>query len=375
MFRRTTFFAPRARAERGKCRPPLIVLLALVGAVSDGGRQAHSYRFYPRNFLPGRTSLIPHAEAAQRWNASAWGPRETLAWHVADDPDWSIRFDRAEEVFPFVREALAEWSSIPTADIRWELRGLTTGENQRDGRNTVFVDPDFGGAYASIWTTGSGVEECDVALGEWFLTRLGAEDPDLIPPAAPATFGMMALVHEFGHCIGFSHSAATPAVQKFWTRHQQGYRNSRVWSDGSIMGSGGEVGDRYIVEDDAVGASLLRPAPGWIETTGSVSGALELDGAPVAFAIASLIRDDQGSARHAFSVFSDEQGEFRFEGVRPGQYYLFVYPMLQYGAHSALVATTTPALFRDLLLPNPIHVQAGAETAVRIPPLRRGRAP
>ena len=337
-----------------------------------------AYRFYPAD--RDRRALIPTSEEALRWDPAFWGPGDTLVWHIARDGGWELRFDQPEEALPFVAEALSYWSDVSTADIVWRVEGVAGTGRGRDGRNTVLVDPDASGAYASHWLTwhprlGWRIKECDVGIGPWFLERLGREDPSFVPPAPNATFGMMAMVHEFGHCIGLAHHAATPAVQRFWTMRRGDYRESSVWGDGSIMGSGGEVGARYVTEDDAVGASLLRPARGWLQTTGSVSGELRLADEPAAFSVVGLVRKVGGTGRGAYTVFSDEEGHFRLDGVAPGDYFLHVYPMIQYRAHPRLVRAAPPPLFDEILVPRPIRVHAGKESAAPEFLLRGERAP
>ena len=365
--RRLRFPPALPALPRGAGTRRLLLATLLAGLV--GGGSAAAYRFYGN----GQTSIPSWDGTPGRFHPGAWGPGETLVWHVADDPEWSLGFRSPEQVVPVVARALAEWSRIATADIEWRVEGLAEdigneGYGKLDGKNMVFVDPPYGGAYGRQWHQwdsryGWRAVECDVGIGDWFVEALGnGEYFDI-------------LVHEIGHCLGLAHAATTPAVGQLW-RRDSGFvfRNSAVWDDGSIMSGGGSIGPALLSEDDEIGASLLRPARGWLRTTGRVSGTLRLNGAPVAYAIVALLRNEDGMARGAFSVFSDEAGDFLLEGVRPGEYYLHVYPLLSYGAHPGLLEGLAP-LFDDAFLPRPIRVAAGGESGGHVVNLRRGRDP
>ena len=207
-------------------------------------------------------SLIPRSDTARQWRESVWGPGDTLVWHVLDDPLWLPHFSGPEETLPLVEESLDIWARIPGADVRWRVDRIVSGEQARgDGRNTVSVEEteDFAGQArrwsrrrrGEPWQT----EECDVVLSADYLERLaGSHDNRL-----------STLLHEFGHCLGLQHAVTTPTIRWDWR-----WTDSSVWQKDPQMSYGRDI-DRTLTEDDAIGASLLRPASGWLRTTGSIS--------------------------------------------------------------------------------------------------------
>ena len=209
--------------------------------------------------------------------------------------------------------------------------------------------------YASWWADGSGprgaweITECDVRI-----------DPDFVEVMADDEngAGLQLLIHELGHCIGLHHAAVGPASGNDFGL---GTADSVLLGPDPTMSYGQSTRDVLIGEDDAIGASLLRPAPGWLETTGSVSGTLTLDGQPAPFASIQLFATAGESTRRSVQVFSDETGAFLAEGLTPGVYLLWVHPVLLSGAHPALIRTgDVPLDLVDTL---------GVQTAV----VRRGR--
>ena len=283
------------------------------------------------------------------WATDSWGPGETLVWQFIKDP---VLADH-DSLLGTISTALEAWGSLSTADVDWRLDGVVEGvpETRSDGRNTLFIDPDTTvGAYAhstskqhperpDLWER----TECDIGMTprvrEWV-----REDPS-------APLGM--LIHELGHCIGLAHA----------TRH-----SPFVPSPIMAYGPGREHGT-----DDAVGASLLRPAPGWIARTGGISGRVSFEGQPARFVAVGVIQDEGGAARRILDVLTDEQGQFVAEGLSPGEYLLWVHPIAPQSAHPRVITQGALLEMEDLLYMHPIQVQAGRETNGHEVSVRPGR--
>ena len=103
-------------------RPARALACALIAVVSAG--PAGAYRFWSELWGDPGFPIAPLAEEAQRWDADAWGPGETLHWEVSRDEDWDVLFESVDGVLPYVERAMASWSEIPTADIAWTLDGV-----------------------------------------------------------------------------------------------------------------------------------------------------------------------------------------------------------------------------------------------------------
>lgn len=336
--------------------------LALLAAAPVEG-----YRFLPESH---ESSLVPTRSVALEWRRSVWRPGGTLVWWLADDPDWSVAFGEPVEAAAIVEQALEAWTAIPTADIRWRLDGVTNSPGKGlDGRNTVSVEDDNDAhgtgpvSYVRIWHEWAPgrrrweTVECDVVMSSRAAGHL-----DELP-------AYKFLIHEFGHCLGLNHAAVTPTPHWGWD-----WTDSTAWYQDPAM-SYGVHRDRIPSPDDALGASLLRPAPGWLPTTGGITGTVLLDDQPARFASVSALRLAGGALREVGAVFSDESGRFVLEGLRPGIYVLWIHPLRALDAHKWLLREGAETHFTDLAIPWPFRTTAGQETDAGVLALSSGRGP
>ena len=350
--------------------------LAMLFAIPLASVTASAYHFYSDGQLEGR--IVVGAEYARRWSPQVWGPGETLAWDIEPSPHFEVFYDAPQGVLPFVERAQAAWSHIPTADISWEVTGV--GESLRaagDGRNTVFADPDApaAGYAASTFRRENGrwmVQECDVALGPNHLTIPEDTDPaDLDDLRENKRRGSESLlVHEFGHCLGLGHAAALSGAFRWsgWPRFEPVHPLDPAMSYGYT-----QYWPAFLAADDVVGASLLRPARGWRQTTGSLSGSVRLDGEPQPYAPVWALPLDGDPLRDRVGAFSDGEGVFLIEGLRPGDYALWAQPIYRQGANSRMVERGAPTDLDDTVAVRPVRVRAGRTTGDLEMAMWRGR--
>ena len=353
-------------------------MAALLLGLFSGG-DGYGYRFY----LATDDVSLPVSGSAARWDSASWGSRDTLQWVIADDPGWTSSwesvtpegetraedppFRRAREAAPFVAQALAAWTAVRSADIRWEVAGVEEGPGDaRDGRSMVtaltaedFGHPESTRAYAALWLTRRGAEwrlvECDVVLRSSSAAVLRSEDP-----ASLAT-----LIHEFGHCIGLAHAEA----HSIW----EGLHGAvSAWEETPKMSYGVEV-TNHLTLDDIVGASLLRPAGSWGRSVGSISGRVDVGRNAARFVPVLAARLTGGDVGPGVSAFTDERGRFLIEGLVPGDYLISAGPMLLYGAHSELLARGATLDVRDGFRLDPVSVRAGTESGGVTVALQWGR--
>ena len=235
-----------------------------------------------------------------------------------------------------------------------------------DGLNLVVVgteEPERN--FARRWsirsrTTGRWEHvDCDVTLGEERLKRIA----DVDVPGRLST-----VIHEIGHCIGLSHAAVTPTM-----RWDLGWTDSSVWQKDPVMSYGWDI-DNELAGDEVIGASLLRPARGWLRTTGSISGRVLHDGGPAAFVSVHVLRNEGGRVRPRVQVFTGETGEFLAEGLAPGEYLLWIHPIIAQNAHGPLVQRGDfLSDLDDSLDLQMLVVRAGRETRAGEFTLSRGR--
>ena len=332
----------KSRLNERMTRPGAILVAAgLLFAVGS----AQGYRFYRgSDSVEGR---ISGAADARRWAPEVWGPGETLVWEVAPDPDFEVYFDSPEGVVPFLERAAMAWSALPTADISWRIAGVgeasEDGEPAEDQRNRVFVDADDDSCAgkASIRSERSSdgirqIHECDMRLCSMFAQLPEDLEPEDIPSYRERmkNSAVYVLVHELGHCLGLAHSGAMSLYGRWdgasarTLRHPMDPAMSYGWTRAEQEG---------LTQDDIVGVSLLRPAAGWQESTGSVSGTLRMADEPIPYAQVWALPAGERMLEDRIGAFSDASGEFHLEGLAPGLYALWVQPLFRLPAHPSLV--------------------------------------
>ena len=359
--------SPRSTEHRAGRTPPTLAL-ALGAALGASGPPAEAYRLYSNGDHPHFPPL--RATDALRWDPEIWGPGAELPFFVADDPEWDEAGRRAETAVPFVERALAAWSAVPSADIRWSGVGVAPGPGDFvDGGNAVTVnpDPEVTYSFANIWSEWRllgeeapwRIVECDIVLSQE--TARNLDD-----------WGLSVLIHEFGHCLGLAHAGAHPGTRSPASFPDRASPPS-VWETDPQM-SYGRAPEEGITEDDRTGASLLRPATDWIETTGVVRGEVGLEGAGArhVLVLALPVRDE--TAGGGIAAFTDDAGRFRIEGLSPDRYLLWIHPARYLAAHEGLMLNGASLEVRDRFDPVPIVVRAGAEEETLLE-VRSGRTP
>ncbi len=337
-------------------RTAVFGLAALFGTLPNSGDLGEAYRL---SALGNPDTNIASQAVRVQWDEPRWPPGEELVFDIASDQDWYDHFDSLDEVRSYVEGALAYWSELPGADIRWRVGDFVAdGPDDFDDRNVIYVGD---GTYAATWAFEAGgthwFAECDVQLDHSHV-----DSSDELESRRNG-----ALIHELGHCLGLDHAANSPLAHKLlprWTR-------SQVWTEDPRMSFGAHRGEP-LLSDDRIGARLMRPAPGWLETVGSIAGRLSLDGAPTRYVAVEALRMEGGQVRPAASVFSNEQGEFVVEGLPPGVYFLWIHPLTNDAAHLDELPGPTKE-FDDLVPLQPILVTAGEVSDGHDFALRRGR--
>lgn len=376
--------AGRGRFRSTAPRRAALVSWAALAALAAAGA-AEAYRFFDSRGedAPLRSWRLVGPEEALRWSAAAWGPGASLAWEVAPDPDFEGLFGGASGVLPHLERALASWSDLPSTDITWTASLVEDADSESaavDGRNTFFLDAESGaGGYAAIWSRRNDEDdlwelvECDFTLGRWAARApQGAADEARRIASATAT-----IVHELGHCLGLAHAGTLSLLGR---RGQPllGARNQPVElihpRDPAMSYGYAQRNPAGVPADDAVGASLLRPAAGWWPRTGAIHGRLHAGGDPAPWVqVWAVPTGSDNPLEDRVGGFTDDRGRFRLEGLPPGDYLLWAHPLVIGAAHFLLGANGAPRDLDDTVLGRPVRVGPGQyATGVEIP-MRIGR--
>ena len=302
-------------------------LLALAGSLllAGGLRMAAGYRFQSE-IIRGPFFHGEGEQFKERWDPEIWGPGATMTVAVPDDPRWVETFDYFEsmaDVRRLVSEAAAVWSGISSADIRWEVgESPAADEKGIPVRLSDVPDPDFVAyAWVSLRLDAKGVLEikrCNVNLNVPSVRGLLRNDMRWL------------IAHELGHCADLDHHAEYPNI---WVPGRRD--RPSMWGGHSIMGVTldeptriPEGDTRAVQHTERIGASLLRPAPGWLEATGAIYGTVlgadfgsEIAGMGLLAARIGL----DGRPRDAVTRVTNQWGQFTVEGLAPGEYVLMLY--------------------------------------------------
>ena len=330
------------------------LLLSL--CAGEGVRPAGAYRFLGAGLDP----FLHHGEYwKRRWNPAVWGPGATMKVAVPEDPLWE-EFEAIRgmgDVRRLVSEALAQWSGVRTADIRWVL--AEASEAGEAGVSILATSEEWAAGTAGL-TQGIGkgypeTESCEVTVSSGM---------------AHAEFQTLRQIvaHELGHCLGLFHHPAYPNAHLPWLR--VGDRLS-MWGDSGVMlSSTGDVLGDYapISHTEGIGASLLRPAPGWLEATGAVHGTVlggEYGSERARMVVLAARLGPDGRPGDAVTQIANEWGQFLIEGLAAGSYVLLVYSPLVDGPGARVVP------MRETVRLEWVEVRAGERTGSVVLTARR----
>ena len=315
------------------------------------------------------------------WGAPEWPAGETMYVTLVDSEDWLSRAGYHDsvsslgEVRRSLQQALDVWAAIPTADIRWEM-GETISQAAFDA--LPFEDRPLISVQASDFVDGAALgfrkEEDGTRRVTDCRVHLGSRSPGGLFSAG---------VHEFGHCLGSNHP------EPYTVSHNRLAREAYppYWRYDPVMSYGWNLQgyEVRLVMDDVIGASLSRPAAGWLETTGTILARVTLpDGeeVPWAHVLATRLLAPESASYSVGKLTSpglvhDTRGVADIRGLPPGEYWLLVRSPTGLGNISLVASPGFGAVLdlRQTLRAGPVRVVAGEEVRVSLSVRRLGRLP
>ncbi|MDE2711501.1 MAG: hypothetical protein OXI65_07065, partial [Acidobacteriota bacterium] len=299
---------------------------------------ANGYRFFARH---GGLHRIASVAGAIRWDASAFPLRFRLLENenLPDIPGFDAALWRES-----VERGIRAWTEIDTADLEIVLEEETVAAEQgrmNDGINTIgfsSLEIVAGGPFATadVQYTRGRVTGCDIHFSPDYLEGRSLDAPTAFEELLD--YLARTVMHEVGHCLGLAHSAMNPT----WLARPGGVeRPPGHFPDGvtSLQPhprmSYGTIRTVVLEPDDSVGASLLYPAPGFVESRGALAGRVRFpNGQPAPFVYVQSVVYAADGAVFGAGAFTDAWGQFLLEGLEPGLRHFWVRPLHQILAHS-----------------------------------------
>ena len=345
-----------ARAAR------VVLATALFLTVGAGSFRASAYLFSGGGGKPNEGAFLHDdgRQAKELWRPEVWGLGMTATVAVPEDPRWLEveGIGSMEEARALVERALAAWRAVGTADIRWGIRHPVEEDEAQ-------IAVKFVKLVNTAWTAVAFVDTRRDPDGVWRIYSCDVELNEENDLFFSRDLAYRILVHELGHCLGLAHGGRYPNARE-WI-HVNGHVPNPLWGfDGPMTWVLGAVPSF----DEEVGASLLRPRSGWLETTGAVYGSVigEAGLGPVlrVNVLAARIAAD-GSLTGPVPVPTNKYGHFVIEGLDPGPYVLMVYSM---GPPDRWKKRNDD--FRETVLLSPVEVRAGERTGPVVLTVRPG---
>jgi hypothetical protein len=205
--------------------------------------------------------------------------------------------------FDVLTQAFSRWEGVYSSGIRFAFEG-TTGTRDRDDDDdvnllTLAPSESLGGgvlAATFLVNDASGIlRDVDIVFSsEVDYTTSDSPDPSRYDLESVAA-------HEIGHLLGLEHTGLARATM-------------------APFSDRGDVHQRTLESDDAIGASVLYPEGDFLSQTGTLVGSITLRGEPV---FLSHVVATSVSGRIIASALTTPDGGYRIRGLPPDVYIVF----------------------------------------------------
>lgn len=242
----------------------------------------------------------------------------TVYYFISDQgPNVFVPGDSFTAVISELQLAAQSWNNIPSSQIKLAYGGLEDAATQQStpGIDVIFSDNNIAPGilaqtkvttYANVSFINSSTPFLPILRSQvQFRKNLTVTSPQ---QASFYDSSFTTMTHEFGHALGLQHTLTSACMSTYITRST--------------------TKSMPIAADDIAGISLLYPTPGYLATTGSISGRVTLNGSGVNLASVVAISPVTGVA---ISNLTNPDGTYRIDAIPPGpigNYYLvYTHPL------------------------------------------------
>lgn len=287
----------------------MAVALAALSSISSG--------YYHFVYFSGRsapfTPINLHFDLTKLTN-------NTVYYFISDDgPNVFVNGDSFTAEISELQLAAQAWNSFPQASqiqlAYGGMESLAGTQQSSPGIDVVFSDDNIAVGILAQTKVTTIANVASISNTTAFLPILRStiqfrKNLTVTTPQQASFYdsSFTTMVHEFGHSLGLQHTLTSATMSTYTTR-----------STTKAM---------PIAPDDIAGISLLYPTPGYLATTGSISGQVTLGGAGVNLASVVALSPITGVA---ISNLTNPDGTYEIDAIPPGppgNYYLvYVHPL------------------------------------------------